>query len=50
MLIDGLKSAHRSFGAFVACLLALVLAIGSIPLTKAYAYYSFGTVGVYAGS
>jgi hypothetical protein len=50
MLIDWLKNTHRSFGAFVACLLALVLAIGSIPLSNAYAYYSFGTVGVYAGS
>lgn len=43
-------SISRPAWAFVACAVALALVAAFVPLSKAAAYYSFGTVGVSTGS
>lgn len=44
------KAVHRPFAVFVVLVAALALVAALVPLSKAAAYYSFGTVGVYTGS
>ncbi len=50
MTIRALKSRAGAAGAFIAAALAVALVVAFLPLSKAAAYYSFGTVSVTTGN